>query len=46
VKTLTRTTEIAIGRVSRNEIRTSRGRTPAIAAAGMTPRPMIRSGPR
>jgi hypothetical protein len=46
VKTLTRTTEIAIGSVSRKEILTSRPATPAIAAAGRIVRPMIASGPR
>jgi hypothetical protein len=46
VKTLTRTTEIAIGRVSSREIRTSRPATPARTAAGRVARPTIASGPR
>jgi hypothetical protein len=46
VKTLTRITEIAIGSVSRSEIRTSRPATPATTAAGRIARPMIASGPR
>ena len=46
VKTLTSTTEIAIGSVSSTEIRTSRPATPASAAAGRTARAMIASGPR
>jgi hypothetical protein len=46
VKTLTRTTEIAIGSVSRSEIRTSRPATPATKAAGRIARAMIASGPR
>jgi hypothetical protein len=46
VKTETRTTEIAIGSVSRNEIRTSRPATPATTAAGRTVSRMIASGPR
>jgi hypothetical protein len=46
VKTLTRTTEIAIGNVSRKEIRTSRPATPATTADGRIARPMIASGPR
>jgi len=45
VKTLTRITEIAIGSVSRNEIRIRRRATPAIAADGRTARKMIASGP-
>jgi hypothetical protein len=45
VKTLTRTTEIAIGSVSRSEIRTSRRATPATSAAGRIARTMIASGP-
>jgi hypothetical protein len=45
VKTDTRTTEIAIGRVSRNEIRTSRPATPATTAAGRIVSRMIASGP-
>ena len=46
VKTLTRTTEIAIGRVRSSEIRTSRPAIPAATAAGRTARAMIASGPR
>jgi hypothetical protein len=46
VKTLTRTIEIAIGRVSRSEIRARRPATPATIAAGRIVRPMIASGPR
>lgn len=46
VKTLTRTTEIAMGSVRRNEIRTRRPATPATTAAGRIVRPMIASGPR
>jgi len=45
VKTLTRTTETATGRVSRNETRTSRPRTPAIAALGRMTKKMRMSGP-
>jgi hypothetical protein len=45
VKTLTRMTEIAIGSVSRKEIRISRRATPAIAAEGRIARKMIASGP-
>jgi hypothetical protein len=37
---------MATGRVSRNEIRTSRRRTPPIAADGRIARPMMASGPR
>jgi hypothetical protein len=46
VKTETRTTEIAIGSVSRNEIRARRPATPATTAAGKTVSRMIASGPR
>jgi hypothetical protein len=46
VKTLTRTTEMAIGSVRRNEIRMSRPATPATAAVGRIARAMIASGPR
>jgi hypothetical protein len=46
VKTLTRMTEIAIGRVRSSEIRTSRAATPAATAAGRIARAMIASGPR
>jgi hypothetical protein len=46
VKTLTRMTEIAIGRVRRSEIRTSRRATPARAAAGRIASAMIAIGPR
>jgi hypothetical protein len=46
VNTETRTTDIAIGRVSRNEIRTSRPATPATTAAGRIVSAMIASGPR
>jgi hypothetical protein len=46
VNTLTRTTEIAIGSVSSSDTRSSRPRTPAIAAAGRIVRKMIASGPR
>jgi hypothetical protein len=45
VKTETRTTEIAIGSVSRNEIRTRRPATPAATAAGRIVSRMIASGP-
>jgi hypothetical protein len=45
VKTLTRTTEIAIGRVSSRETRSSLPRTPASPAAGRIARKMIASGP-
>jgi hypothetical protein len=45
VKTLTRTTEIAIGRVSSSEIRTRRRATPATTAPGRIARAMIASGP-
>jgi hypothetical protein len=45
VKTLTRTTEIAIGSVRNSEIRKSRRATPATIAAGRTARKMIASGP-
>jgi hypothetical protein len=44
VKTETRTTEIAIGRVSRNETRTSRPTTPA-RVARTSAAAMISSGP-
>ena len=44
VKTETRTTEIAIGSVSRNEMRTSRPATPATSAPA-TVATMISSGP-
>jgi hypothetical protein len=46
VKTLTRTTEIAIGSVSRSEIRTSRPARPASSAAGRMATPMMARGPR
>jgi hypothetical protein len=46
VNTLTRTTEIAIGRVRRSEILISRPATPASEADGRMARPMIASGPR
>ena len=45
VKTLTRTTEIAIGSVSSSEIRTSRPATPATTAAGRTARSDDRQRP-
>jgi hypothetical protein len=37
---------MAIGSVSRSEIRTTRPKTPASAAAGRMVSPMIASGPR
>jgi len=46
VKTLTRTTEMAIGSVSSRETRTSRPATPATAAAGRMASAMMASGPR
>jgi hypothetical protein len=45
VNTLTKTTEIAMGRVSSSDTRTSRGATPATTADGRIAIAMIASGP-